>query len=67
VRILQQLLNTWRSHVPGRPPLILDGIFGPRTQAAIIAFQRGRSLPADGVAGARTWSALQAAHTRGRP
>jgi hypothetical protein len=67
VRILQQLLNTWRSHVPGRPPLILDGIFGPRTQAAVIAFQRGRSLPADGVAGARTWSALQAAHTRGRP
>lgn len=34
------------------------GVFGPRTQAAVIAFQRSKGLPADGVVGARTWAAL---------
>jgi hypothetical protein len=61
VRTLQQSLNNWLARAPVRPLLILDGIFGPRTQAAVIVFQRSRSLPADGVAGPRTWAALQGA------
>lgn len=35
-----------------------DGIFGPRTQSAVITFQRASSLTPDGIVGPRTWSAL---------
>lgn len=35
-----------------------DSEFGPRTKAALIAFQRASGLDADGVAGEMTWKAL---------
>jgi peptidoglycan hydrolase-like protein with peptidoglycan-binding domain len=47
VRFLQQRLRM-------RP----DGNFGPRTYAAVVAFQRRHHLPVDGVVGRRTWRAL---------
>ncbi|MGW1226930.1 peptidoglycan recognition protein family protein [Streptomyces sp. NPDC002530] len=37
-----------------------DGAFGPGTRAGVIRFQTTRSLPADGIADARTWSRLVA-------
>ncbi|MET7365672.1 glycoside hydrolase domain-containing protein [Streptomyces sp. NPDC005566] len=39
---------------PGTP----DGIFGPDTTAAARNFQSGKGLTADGVVGAKTWTAL---------
>jgi hypothetical protein len=40
--------------------LTADGAFGPRTKAKVVAFQRARHLPANGVVQARTWRALGA-------
>lgn len=36
-----------------------DGMFGPRTEAAAIAFQRRGQLLPDGIIGRATWAALQ--------
>ena len=35
-----------------------DGIFGPGTRAAVVAFQARNLLAADGVVGGQTWAAL---------
>jgi len=49
---LQQLLTNFGF------PLVADGVFGTRTQGAVIAFQRSRNLPATGVVNVATWQAL---------
>lgn len=38
--------------------VVVDGVAGPKTKAAIVAFQKKAGLVADGVAGERTWAAL---------
>jgi peptidoglycan hydrolase-like protein with peptidoglycan-binding domain len=52
VRPLQQLLRA-RKH-----PVTVDGIFGPKTQAAVKAFQQEKGLTADGIVGPKTWPKL---------
>jgi hypothetical protein len=37
-----------------------DGVFGPTTWTRVVAFQRSRSLPANGIVGNATWRALGA-------
>lgn len=37
---------------------IIDGIFGSRTKAAVIAFQKSKGLSTDGIVGENTWRKL---------
>jgi uncharacterized protein (TIGR02594 family) len=53
VRELQKRLAELR-FFPGRA----DGIFGPRTHVAVVAFQTAAGLEPDGVVGRLTWAAL---------
>lgn len=55
VRRLQRLLNV---RVVPSPELIVDGVFGPCTLAAVRAFQRGRRIKVDGIVGKVTWAHL---------
>jgi peptidoglycan hydrolase-like protein with peptidoglycan-binding domain len=52
VPTLQYLL---RAHGSG---IAVDGLFGPRTDQAVRAFQQSRNLAVDGVVGPRTWAAV---------
>jgi peptidoglycan hydrolase-like protein with peptidoglycan-binding domain len=59
---LQTRLNAWRAKTYGitLPPLVVDGDFGPKTDAMVREFQRRKGLVVDGIAGALTWGALLA-------
>lgn len=52
VRAVQQRLRDrgWR--------ITVDGIYGPKTETVVIAFQREKGLTVDGIAGPQTWRAL---------
>ena len=59
VRPLQRLLCERGHHVA------VDGDFGPRTEAAVRAFQSAHGLAADGIVGPATWSRLIVTVRRG--
>jgi hypothetical protein len=54
VKEAQQSLNDHGA----TPPLVVDGIFGPKTMAATRAYQGGHGLVKDGIIGPKTWSSL---------
>jgi peptidoglycan hydrolase-like protein with peptidoglycan-binding domain len=53
IALIQRSLNAWGHK------LKVDGDFGPKTRAAVEAFQKRRGLsPVTGAVGPRTWYAL---------
>lgn len=56
VRELQSLLKS-----KGFNPGPTDGIFGPKTKAAVLSFQRAQGIAVDGVVGPQTWGRLKGA------
>ncbi|MBV8999241.1 MAG: peptidoglycan-binding protein [Solirubrobacterales bacterium] len=53
VRVAQRRLA-----LGGYPSAGIDGLYGPRTRQAVVAFQAAHGLQVDGVVGPRTWVAL---------
>lgn len=62
VQKLQRLLEQHGVRTGG-----VDGNFGPMTQQAVTAFQRGKGLNANGVVGPETWAALAQAPSSAPP
>jgi len=61
VKDLQIVLNYLVAPVPGAKPLVVDGVFGPKTLARVVQFQQQQKLSADGIVGPITGKALVAA------
>ena len=57
VKGIQLRLNT---RLKPSPKLEPDGKFGPKTEAAVIQFQRSNGLAPDGIVGPKTRAALTA-------
>lgn len=58
VRQLQQQLNRIARNYPAIPTVSVDGIYGPRTQEAVRAFQEIFNLPVTGVVDYVTWYSI---------
>jgi len=58
VRFIQESINLVRQVYTNLPALNEDGIFGPNTRNAVIAFQHQFALVPDGIVGPMTWAKL---------
>lgn len=58
VRLMQERLKSISIYYPVIPDITADGIFGPATQAAVIAFQQMMGITADGIIGQQTWELI---------
>ena len=56
VRVAQYYLAVIAQNLDTVPEIDIDGIFGPRTEAAVKAFQRNYGLPETGIIDERTWN-----------
>jgi peptidoglycan hydrolase-like protein with peptidoglycan-binding domain len=55
VRSLQQVLTNGASGQWNTTPQEIDGIFWPRTQSSVEAFQQWGGVPVDGIVSEQTW------------
>ena len=56
VKVVQYYLAVIAQNLDTVPVIAIDGIFGPRTEAAVKAFQQSYGLPETGVIDERTWN-----------
>ena len=64
VVVIQTSLNRISQNYPAIPKIAnVDGIFGPRTEASVRAFQEIFGLEQDGIVGRATWYALVRLYT----
>lgn len=61
VRAWQQDIDQVWGKIPSVPQIAVDGVFGARTAAATMDFQRFAHLTADGVVGPKTRAAMETA------
>ena len=54
--------GAWVNELQRLLKIEVDGDFGPKTHAAVVAFQKKAKLPADGIVGPYTWDALDKAN-----
>ncbi|MDN4074247.1 peptidoglycan-binding domain-containing protein [Fictibacillus terranigra] len=57
VKNVQYIINVLRSYTDSSV-FDSDGIFGPKTEAAVKKYQKTHHLAADGVVGPRTWDSF---------
>ncbi len=53
--------------IRGFAPGAIDGDFGPKTEAAVIRFQKSKNLVQDGIVGPKTWTAMSYAWPNNQP
>ncbi|MBM6939199.1 peptidoglycan-binding protein [Pseudoflavonifractor phocaeensis] len=58
VKILQYMLDVLSEFYPAIPAVTVDGVYGPATRQAVLAFQRESGLPQTGAVDGDTWAAL---------
>ncbi len=58
VKFLQYMLSILAAFIPSIPSVEVDGIYGPTTRTAVLAFQRRYNLPETGTVGETTWDTL---------
>ena len=58
VRLLQYMLSVLSKYIPSIPPVIVDGVYGSATRAAVLAAQRRFRLPETGTVGTQTWNEI---------
>ena len=62
IRSLQTMLRVLSEDDPSLPTVVPDGIYGPDTTTAVMAFQRKNGLSPSGIADQQTWEAITAAY-----